>query len=51
VSNHVATKLDTPHQRKILDIDSEQTFDQLTSLGALLCDTPIAAISLIDTHH
>lgn len=51
VFNHETAKFDTPDQHENIDIDSEQTFDDLASLAALLCDTPIAAINFIDTHH
>lgn len=33
----------------LLDTDSEQRYDDLTSIAAQICDTPIALISLVDT--
>ena len=35
---------------KVLDTPAESAFDNLTSLAALICDTPIALISLVDSH-
>ncbi|MBK1987071.1 PAS domain S-box protein [Sphaerospermopsis aphanizomenoides BCCUSP55] len=50
VSNYEAARLDTLYQYEILDTEPEQTFDDLVSLAALLCNTPIAVINLIDAH-
>ncbi|MBD2294023.1 PAS domain S-box protein [Anabaena sphaerica FACHB-251] len=48
VSNNEAARLEVLHQYDIIDTNPEQAFDDLVSLAALLCDTPIALISLID---
>ncbi|MBD2459506.1 PAS domain S-box protein [Oscillatoria sp. FACHB-1407] len=42
------SRLKKLYQYQILDTDAEQAFDDLTSLAAQICDTPIALISLID---
>src|SRR5258708_869808 len=41
-------RLEVLRQYKILDTVPEQPFDDLTTLAALLCATPIALISLLD---
>lgn len=41
-------RLSALHQYNILDTDPEAAFDDLTELAALICDTPIALVSLID---
>ena len=35
---------------QVLDSPAEQEFDDLTSLAAHICGTPIALISLVDAH-
>ena len=41
-------RLATLHGYKILDTPPEQAFDDLTTLAAQICQTPIALISLVD---
>jgi diguanylate cyclase (GGDEF)-like protein len=41
-------RLKSLHAYGILDTASEQSFDDLASLAALICDAPIALISLVD---
>lgn len=41
-------RLDALRRYEILDTGFEQTFDRLTELACYVCDTPIAAISLVD---
>ncbi len=36
-------------QYQVLDTEAEQQFDDLTTIAAHICDTPISLISLIDT--
>ena len=43
-----AARLAALRSYRILDTGSEQSFDDLTLLASQICDTPIAAISLID---
>ena len=45
-----SARLQALYQCQILDTDPETAFDDLTTLAATLCDTPIAFISLIDEH-
>ena len=42
-------RLRTLRLHQILDTAAEQAFDDLVNLAALICDAPIAAISLVDT--
>ncbi len=37
------------HRYQVLDTPAEREFDNLTSLAALICETPIALISLVDS--
>jgi signal transduction histidine kinase len=43
-----AARLDVLHSYKILDTATEDDFDHITSLAALVCNAPIALISLVD---
>ena len=43
-----SASLSASHQCQILSTDLEALFDDLTTLAATLCDTPIAFISLVD---
>ncbi|TAF07086.1 MAG: GAF domain-containing protein [Nostocales cyanobacterium] len=50
VSKNETMRLEALYQYDIIDTEPEQDFDDLASLAALLCDTPIALISLIDSN-
>lgn len=50
VCNHEAARLEALHQYQIIDTAPEQAFDDLVSLAAQICDTPIALINLIDAN-
>ena len=43
-------RLEELHSYAILDTPPEARFDELARLAALVCKTPIAAISLLDEH-
>ncbi len=45
-----ADRLAALHAYDILDTDPEEAFDDLVSVAARICDTPIALVSLIDEH-
>jgi PAS domain S-box-containing protein len=50
IPEHEATRLAELEQYEILDTPPEEAFDGLTRLAAQICGTPIALVSLIDTH-
>jgi PAS domain S-box-containing protein len=43
-----ALRLTLLHRYEVMDTPAEQAFDDLTTLAATLCDTPMAFISLLD---
>src|SRR5262249_46433443 len=45
-----ALRLAALHQYGILDTTPEEAFDDLTSLAAHICGTPIALVSLVDAN-
>ena len=45
-----AARLESLHRYDVLDTLPEQEFDDLSRLAALICGTPIALVSLIDTN-
>lgn len=49
-SKNEVARLEALHEYEIIDTEPEQAFDDLASLAALLCNTPIALISLIDAN-
>jgi two-component system, cell cycle sensor histidine kinase and response regulator CckA len=50
VCNHEAARLEALYRYQILDTAPEQAFDDLVSLAAQTCNTPIALINLIDAN-
>ncbi|TKB91685.1 MAG: PAS domain S-box protein [Nitrospira sp.] len=50
IPEHEAARLAELEQYEILDTPPEEAFDGLTRLAAQICGTPIALVSLIDTH-
>lgn len=44
-----SARIQALRQYNILDTPAEQTYDDVTSLAAFICDVPIALISLVDT--
>jgi len=45
-----AARLETLHKYQILDTEPEIAFDDLALLASHICETPMAAISLVDDH-
>ncbi len=45
---HEAERLRTLHRYAILDTSAERAFDDLVSLAALICGTPISLVSLVE---
>src|SRR5919108_2584759 len=43
-------RLQNLHSYKILDTPVEESFDNLTTLAAQICGTPIALLSLVDSN-
>ena len=41
-------RLEALHNYNILDTHAEKEFDRLTELAAIICETPLAGISLVD---
>ncbi|WP_216910560.1 GAF domain-containing protein [Synechococcus sp. CCY 0621] len=48
VAPREAARLEALKDYRILDTDTEQSYDDITFLAAQLCDVPIALISLVD---
>ena len=48
-SSDECTRIEALRAYRVLDTAAEQEYDDLTSLAAKICDTPIALISLVDT--
>src|SRR5690348_5662098 len=47
---HELVRLEALEQYQILDTAPEEAFDDLVSLAAQICDTPIALINFIDAN-
>ena len=45
-----AQRLAALQESRVLDTEAEQTFDDLTTLASAICGTPIALVSLVDSH-
>ncbi|BDI30382.1 hypothetical protein CCAX7_24330 [Capsulimonas corticalis] len=45
-----ANRIAALYQCQVLDSPAEDQYDDITRLAAHLCDVPIAAVSLVDTH-
>jgi diguanylate cyclase (GGDEF)-like protein/PAS domain S-box-containing protein len=50
IPENEAARLENLFQYKIIDTPAEKAYDDITSLAASICNTPIAIISLIDTN-
>ena len=50
IPSNEAARLDALRDYEILDTDPEPAFDDLTRLAAHIAGTPIALVSLVDTH-
>src|SRR4051794_35452786 len=48
--NNESARLAALQRYQVLDTSPESDFDDLTHLAAKICGTPIALISLVDTH-
>lgn len=48
ISKNEESRLRALKNYEILDSDTEQDFDQITELAAIICDVPISMITLID---
>lgn len=45
-----AQRLAALKQFNVLDTENEQAYDDMTTMAAAICDTPISVISLVDEH-
>ncbi len=50
IPDNEAQRLAELYALNILDTDEEEAYDDLTKLAANICETPIALVSLVDTH-
>jgi GAF domain-containing protein len=48
IPENESARLRVLYQYEILDTISEEAFDELTELAAIICKTPIALVSLVD---